>query len=136
MENTLKSYAFIAPVALGMGFALVGPLLWHLRKELVFGWREQFGTDSDDNDDLVKERADMLRSMEPFSWRIIVLLTAILIVMCVVFGVVVAHGGVVFSISGVIVISALIVSFNVILLDQFPQLPKGGGGAARNSSAR
>lgn len=131
----MKSYGFILPVAAGLAFALTGPLLLHLRKELVFGWREQFGSGGADNDDLVKERAEMLRSMEPFSWKIIVLLTAILIGMCFTFGMVVAYGGVVLSISGMIVISALMVLFNVILFAQFPRLPNGGGGAARKSAA-
>lgn len=122
----MKSYGFILPVALGIGLALVGPLLWHLRKELVFGWREQFGSGGKDDDKRVKERAYILRSMEPFSWRVIVLLTAILIVMCFALGVGVAYGGIVLYIGVVIVLGALVALFNKILFAQFPQLPDGG----------
>lgn len=126
----MKSYGFIVPVALGIGLALFGPLLWHLRKEMVFGWREQFGIGGDD-EILVKERAEVLRSMEPFGWGIIVLLTAIMVVMMFVLGIVVAHGGVALYVVGAIVIIALIVLFNIVLFSQFPPLPSGGGRAAR-----
>lgn len=71
----------------------------------------------------MKERADILRSMEPFSWKIIVLLTAILIAICFAFGVVVATGGVVLYIGGVVVVAALIALFNKVLCAQLPQLP-------------
>lgn len=127
----MKSYGFIVPIVLGIGFSLFGPLLWHLRKELLFGWREQFGIGSADDNNLVKERGDLLRVMEPFSWKIIVLLTAIVVVMLFAFGVVVAYGGVVLCVVGIIVIIALIVLFNVVLFAQFPRLPSGGGGAAQ-----
>lgn len=132
----MRSYGFIVPVAVGIGLALVGPLLWRFRKELVFGWREQFGSGGDDDDKLVKERADILRSMEPFSWRVIVLLTAILIVLCFAFGVVVAYGGVALYISGIVVLSALIALFNKILFAQLPQLPDGGGGDACKADSK
>jgi hypothetical protein len=127
----MKSYEFIVPVAIGMGFALFGPLLWHLRKELVLGWREQFGTGSDDDGGLVKERADGLRSMEPFSAAVVVLLTIIMIVMMFVFGVVVAYGGVALCLGGTGAIIALIALFNVVLFAQLPPLPNGGTGARK-----
>lgn len=127
----MKSYGFIVAVALGIGFALFGPLLWHLRKELVLGWRQQFGIDGDDDESLLKERSEMLRSMEPFGWRVIVLLTAIVVVMMFVFGVVVAYGGVALCVVGTIVIIALIVLFNIVLFAQLPPLPSGGVGVAR-----
>ncbi len=127
----MKSYEFIVPVALGIGLALFGPLLWHLRKEAVLGWREQFGIDGDDAESLVKERLDALRVMEPLGWGLIVLLTAILFVIMFVLGAVVAYGGVVLCVVGIVVIIALIVLFNIVLFAQFPSLPSGGGGAAR-----
>lgn len=127
----MKSYGFIVSVALGIGFALFGPLLWHLRKEVVFGWREQFGIGGDEDESLVKERSDVLRSMQPFGWGVIVLLTAIVVVMMFVFGVVVAYGGVVLCLVGTAVIIALIVLFNLVLFAQFPMLPSGGAEAAR-----
>jgi hypothetical protein len=122
----MKSYVFIVLFVVGAGFALMGPLLWHLREELALGWREQFGSGSDNEDKLVKERAEILRSMDPFSWKIIVLLTAILLVMFLAFGVVVAHGGVVLYIGGVIVVAALIALFNKVLFAQLPRLPVRG----------
>lgn len=122
----MKSYVFIVLFAVGVGFALMGPLLWHLREELALGWREQFGSGGEDEDKLVKERADILRSMEPFSWKIIVLLTVILVVMCFAFGVVVAHGGIALYIGGVIVVAALIALFNRVLFAQLPRLPDRG----------
>lgn len=128
--RSMKSYEFIVPVAIGMGFALFGPLLWHLRKELVLGWQEQFGTGGDDDEGLVKERADELRSMEPFSVAVVVLLTIILIVMAFVFGVVVAYGGVALCLVGTGVIIVLIALFNIVLFAQLPPLPHGGAGAA------
>jgi hypothetical protein len=109
----MKSYVFIVPFAVGIGFALIGPLLWHLREELALGWREQFGSGGDNEDELVKERADILRSMDPFSWKSIVLLTAIVLAICFAFGVVVADGGVVLYGGGVIVVVALIVEAGV-----------------------
>jgi hypothetical protein len=127
----MKSYGFIVPVALGIGFALLGPLLWHLRKELALGWREQFGSGGDDEDNLVKERADVLRSMEPIGAGIIVLLTAIVVAMMFVLGIVVVHGEVALRVAGAIVIIALIVLFNLVLFAQFPSLQSEGGGAAR-----
>jgi hypothetical protein len=126
----MKSYVFIVPVAVGIGLALVGPLLWYLRKELALGWREQFGSGGDNEDELVKERAEVLRTMEPFSWKSIVLLTAIVLVMFVVFGVVVANGGVALYISGVIVVAGLIASFNKVLFAQLPRLPDRGSSDA------
>lgn len=131
----MKSYVFIVPFAAGIGFALVGPLLWHLRKELALGWREQFGSGGGDEDKLVKERADILRSMEPFSSKSIVLLTAIVIVMFFAFGLVVADGGVVLYISGVIVIAALIALFNKVLFAQFPRRPDRGSGDAGKAAS-
>jgi hypothetical protein len=127
----MKSYGFILPVSFGIGFALLGPLLWHLRKELALGLREQFGSVDHDEDNLVKERADVLRSMEPIGAGIIVLLTAIGIVMMFVFGVVVAYDGVALRVAGTTVIIALIVLFNLVLFAQYPPLPSEGGGAAR-----
>ena len=127
----MKSYGFIVPVACGIGFALFGPLLWHLRKELALGWREQFGIGGDDDESLVKERSDVLRSMEPIGAGIIVLLTAIVVVMMCVFGIVVAYGGVALRVAGTIVIIALIVLFNLVLFAQFPPLQSESGGAAR-----
>jgi hypothetical protein len=127
----MKSYGFIVPAALGIGFALFVPLLWHLRKELVLGWREQFGSGGHDEESLVKERSDVLRSMEPFGLGIVVLLTAIVVVMMCVFGVVVVYGGVALYVVGTIVIIALSVLFNIVLFAQFPPLPSGGGGTAR-----
>lgn len=125
----MKSYGFIVPVAVGIGFALFGPLLWHLRKEMVFGWREQFGSGGD-GESLVKERSDVLRSMEPFGLGVILLLTAIVVLMMFVFGVVVAYGGVALCVVGTIVIIALIALFNIVLFAQLPPLPRGGAGAA------
>lgn len=122
----MKSYVFIVLFVVGVGFALMGPLLWHLREELALGWREQFGSGGENEDELVKERADMLRSMEPLSWKITVLLTAILLVICFAFGVVVADGRVVLYIGGVIVVAALIALFNKILFAQIPRLPDRG----------
>src|SRR3954452_23791384 len=122
----MKSYVFIVLFVVGVVLALMGPLLWHLRKELALGWREQFGSGGDNEDKLGKERADILRSMEPFSWKSIVLLTAIVLVICFAFGVVVADGGVVLFIGGVIVVAALIASFNKVLFAQLPQLPDRG----------
>jgi len=133
----MRSYVFIVPFAVGIGFALTGPLLWHLRDELVFGLREQFGSGGDNDDKLVKERADILRSMEPISWKITVLLTAIVVAMLFAFGVVVAHGGVGLYVGGVLVVAALIALFNKILFAQFPQLPGRGhmdAGTAGSSS--
>jgi hypothetical protein len=126
----MKSYGFIVSVAVGIGFALVGPLLWHFRKEIVFGWREQFGNGGED-ESLLKERSNVLRSMEPFGFGVIVLLTAIVVVMMFVFGVVVAYGGVALCVLGATVIVALIVVFNIVLFAQLPPLPNGGAGAAR-----
>jgi len=120
----MKSYVFIVPFAVGIGFALVGPLLWHLREELALGWREQFGSGGDNEDKLVKERADILRSMEPLNWKTTVLLTAILLVMFFAFGVAVAYGGVVLYIGGVVVVAALVALFNKVLFAQFPRLPE------------
>jgi hypothetical protein len=122
----MKSYVFIVLFMVGAGFALTGPLLWHLRKELALGWREQFGSGGDNEDELVKERADILRSMDPFSWKSIVLLTAIVLVICFAFGVVVADGGVVLYVGGVIVVVALIALFNKVLFAQIPRLPDRG----------
>lgn len=122
----MKSYLFIVLIMVGVGFALTGPLLWHLRKELALGWREQFGIGGSNEDELVKERADILRSMEPFSWKIIVLLTVIVLVICSAFGVVVADGGVVLYIGGVTVVAALIALFNKVLFAQIPRLPDRG----------
>ena len=126
----MKSYGFIVPVAVGIGSALFGPLLWYLRKEMVFGWREQFGSGGDD-ESLVKERSDVLRSMEPFGLGVTLLLTAIMVVMMFVLGVVVAYGGVALCVGGTIVIIALIALFNIVLFAQLPPLPRGGIGAAR-----
>jgi len=122
----MKSYVFIVLFVVGVVLALMGPLLWHLREELALGWREQFGSGGEIEDKLVKERADILRSMEPFSWKSIVLLTAIVVVICFAFGVVVAHGGVVLYIGGVIVVAALIALFNNVLFAQIPRLPDRG----------
>lgn len=126
----MKSYLFIVPFSVGIGFALTGPLLWHLRKELALGWREQFGIGDENEDKFVKERADILRSMEPFSWKIIVLLTAIVLVMFIAFGIVVANGGVVLYISGAIAVAVLVALFNKVLFAQLPRLPDRG---SRNS---
>jgi hypothetical protein len=117
---------FIVPFDVVIGFALIGPLLWHLREELALGWREQFGSGGDNEDKLVKERADILRSMEPMSWKITVLLTAILLVLFFAFGVVVAYGGVVLYIGGIVVSAALIALFNKLLFAQIPRLPDRG----------
>jgi hypothetical protein len=124
----MKSYGFIVPVALGMGLALFGPLVWRLRKELVFGWRQQYGNGdgSNDADDMVKRRAEILESMEPLRGRTIVLLTAVIILMCGVFGVLVAYGGGILYVLGLVVIVALIVFFNRILFAQVPPLPGAG----------
>jgi hypothetical protein len=122
----MKSYVFIVLFVVGVGFALTGPLLWHLRKEVALGWREQFGSGGANEDELVKERADILRSMEPFSWKSIVLLTAIVLVICFAFGIVVADGGIVLYIGGVIVVAALIALFNKVLFAQIPRLPDRG----------
>ena len=127
----MKSYGFIVPVALGIGLALFGPLLWHLRKEAILGWREQFGIGGDDDESLVKERLDVLRAMEPLGWGLIVLLTAILFVIMFAFGVLIAYGGVVLRVVGSIVIIALIVLFNILLFAQYPPLPSGDREAAR-----
>jgi hypothetical protein len=132
----MKSYVFIVPFAVGIAFALTGPLLWHLREELAFGLREQFGSGGENEDKLVKERADILRSMEPISWKIIALLTAIVVVMFFAFGVVVAQGGVVLYVGGVIVVATLIALFNKVLFAQFPQLPaRGNRGAGKAGSS-
>lgn len=125
----MKSYAFVVPVALAIGLALVLPLLWHLRRELILGWREQFGGDVEDIDGVVKARADALRAMEPMGWGVVVLLTAILIVIMFVVGAVVAYGGVAVCVVGTIVIFALIALFNVVLLAQV-RLPPGGDSEA------
>jgi hypothetical protein len=122
----MKSYLFIVLFVVGVGFALTGPLLWHLRKELALGWREQLGIGGSNENELVKERADILRSMEPFSWKSIVLLTVIVLVICFAFGVVVADGGVVLYIGGLFVVAALIALFNKVLFAQLPRLPVSG----------
>lgn len=125
----MKGYAFVVPVAFAIGLALFLPLLWHLRKELILGWREQFGSGTGDNDSVVKARADALRAMEPMGWGIVVLLTAILIVIMFVFGTVVAYGGVAVGVVGTIVIIALIAVFNVVLFAQV-RPPSGGSSEA------
>jgi hypothetical protein len=127
----MKSYGFVLSVAFGIGLALVGPLVWHIRNEIALGWREQFGVGDDDADSLVKERLETLQGMEPFHWGITVLLAAIVIVTMFVFGTVVAYGGVALCVVGTVVIIALIVLFNVLLFAQFPPLLRGGVGAAR-----
>lgn len=127
----MKSYAFVVPVAFVIGLALFLPLLWYLRRELILGWREQFGGDVGDTDSVVKARADALRAMEPMGWGVIVLLTAILIVIMFLFGAVVAYGGVAVGVVGTIVIVTLIALFNVVLLAQVRLPPSGGGEAAR-----
>jgi hypothetical protein len=127
----MKSYAFVVPVAFAIGLALFLPLLWHLRRELILGWREQFGGDVGDNDSVVKARSDALRAMEPMGWGVVVLLTAILIVIMLVLGAVVAYGGVAVGVAGTIVIFALIALFNVVLLAQVRLPPGGDSEAAR-----
>ncbi len=127
----MKSYGFIVPVAVGIGFAMLGPLLWHLRKELALGWREQFGTGGDNVDSLVKERSDVLRSMEPFRAGVIVSLTTIVVVMMFVLGVAVAHGGLALCVGAAVVIIGLLVLFNIVLFAQLPPLPRGGAGSVR-----
>lgn len=125
----MKSYAFIVPVALVIGLALFIPLLWHLRREAILGWREQFGSDAGDNESIVKARLDALRGMEPMGCGVIMLLTAILFVIMFVFGAVVAYGGVAVWLVGTIAIVVLIVLFNVVLFAQV-RLPPGGGSEA------
>lgn len=122
----MKSYVFIVLFAVGIGFALLGPLLWHLREELALGWREQFGSGGHSEDQLVEERADILRSMDPLSWKVTASLTVILLVIFFAFGVVVAYGGVALYIGGVVVVAALIALFNVVLFAQIPRLPNRG----------
>ena len=125
----MKSYAFIVPMAFAIGLALFIPLLWHLRREAILGWREQFGSDVGDNESVVKARLDTLRAMEPMGWGVIVLLTAILIVIMFVFGAVVAYGGAAVCLVGTIAIVVLIALFNVVLFAQV-RLPSGGGSEA------
>jgi hypothetical protein len=125
----MKSYAFVVPVALAIGLALFLPLLWHLRREAILGWREQFGSDVGDNESVVKARLDALRAMEPMGWGVIVLLTAILIVIMFIFGAVVAYGGVAVCVVGTIAIVVLIALFNVLLFAQI-RLPSGRGSEA------
>lgn len=120
----VKSYGFIIVVSLGIGLAVSAPLLWYLRKEAIFGWREQFGSGGGDDEGSIKDRLDRLRAMEPIGWGIVVLLTAILILTMFVFGIVVVYGGVVLSVGGFIVIIALIVIFNVVLFAQIPPLQR------------
>jgi hypothetical protein len=130
LQGTLdESYAFVVPVAFAIGLALFLPLVWHLRREAILGWREQFGSDVGDADSVVKARADALRAMEPMGWGVIVLLMAILIVIMFVFGVVVAYGGVAVCVAGTIAIVVLIALFNVVLFAQV-RLPSGAGGEA------
>jgi hypothetical protein len=126
----MKSYAFVVSVALAMGLALVLPLLWHLRREAILGWREQFGDDGGGTDRVIKARLDALRAMEPMGWRVIVLLTAILILIACVFGAVVAYGGVAVGVVGTIALVGLIALFNVVLFAQVRLPPSGGSGAA------
>jgi hypothetical protein len=126
----MKSYAFVVPAALAIGLALFFPLLWHIRKEAILSWREQFGSEVGDNDSVVKARLDALRRMEPMGWGVIVLLTAILIVIMFVFGAVVAYGGVVVCVAGTIVMLALITLFNVVLLAQVRLPPSRDSEAA------
>lgn len=125
----MKSYVFVVPVALAIGLALVLPLLWHLRREAILGWREQFGSDVGGTDSVVKTRLDALRAMEPMGWGVIVLLTAILIVIAFVFGAVVAYGGVAVCVVGTMAVVLLIALFNVVLLAQV-RLPPGGDSEA------
>jgi hypothetical protein len=122
----MKSYGFIVPAALAIGLALFVPLLWHLRREAILGWREQFGSEVGDDESVVKARLDALRTMEPVGWGVIVLLTAILFVIMFVFGAVVAYGGVAVCVVGTIAIVALIVFFNVVLFAQVRLPPRGG----------
>jgi len=123
----MKSWALVVPVALAIGLALFLPLLWHLRREVLLGWREQFGNNVGDNESAVKARLDALRAMEPMGWGVIVMLTMILIVIMFIFGAVVSYGGVAVCVVGAVAIVVLIALFNVLLFAQI-RLPSGVGG--------
>lgn len=94
----MQSYWFVIAVSAGIAAALLGPFVWHFRKE----------------------RMEALRDAKPMGWTTIAALTAIAIAICVAFGFAVADDGAVLRIACVAVILAPVVLFNALLFAQLP----------------
>jgi hypothetical protein len=110
----MKSYWFIVLLSVGIALALVGPVLWHYRKETVRAWRNVFEVDRDDDGPRVMGR-ESLRDAEPLGWLTVLLLSAIGIAIPCVLGIAVSFGGpVAWSVCAAFIFG-LILLFNVVL---------------------